>query len=107
MVSRMKVVQKNVKIHSYEVVPVSGRQSAAGGKIRITINPERCKGCGLCVDVCPKGNLRLSENINAKGHNYVEIIDADNCTGCGLCYQMCPDLVIEIENLSREKDSRG
>ena len=101
------MVQKNVKIHSYEVAPVSGKQSAAGGKIRITINPERCKGCGLCVDVCPKGNLRLSENINAKGHNYIEIVEPDNCTGCGLCYQMCPDLVIEIENLSREKDSRG
>ncbi len=102
----MRVVQKNVKIHSYEVVSASGKPSATGRKIRITINPERCKGCGLCVDVCPKGNLRLSEKINSKGHHYVELIEPDNCTGCGLCYQMCPDLVIEIENPSRA-ESRG
>jgi 2-oxoglutarate ferredoxin oxidoreductase subunit delta len=95
----MKAVQKNIKIHSYEVVMASSKQSATGKKVNIKLNIERCKGCGLCVDVCPRANLRLSKKINAKGHNYIEIIEQNNCTGCGLCYQMCPDLVIEIETL--------
>ena len=104
----MKTIQKNVKVHRYEVAPVSGNRPAnSGRKITIKLNPERCKGCGLCVDVCPKGNLRLSEKINSKGHHYVELIEPDKCTGCGLCYQMCPDLVIEIEKTPRGKSSRG
>ena len=93
----MKSVQKNIKVHSYKVVTVSGKPSAGRKKVVIKLNTERCKGCGLCVDVCPKGNLRLSKKMNSKGHCYIEIIDPESCTGCGLCFQMCPDLVIEIE----------
>ena len=36
---------------------------------KVTIDKDTCKGCGLCVTVCPKGILRLSESeINAKGY---------------------------------------
>jgi pyruvate-ferredoxin/flavodoxin oxidoreductase len=33
------------------------RQAGSGGLLSITINPEACKGCNLCVDVCPDGAL--------------------------------------------------
>jgi pyruvate-ferredoxin/flavodoxin oxidoreductase len=33
------------------------RQPGSGGLLSITINPEACKGCNLCVDVCPDGAL--------------------------------------------------
>ena len=36
---------------------------------KLTINVDNCKGCGLCVDVCPKKVLELASNkINKKGH---------------------------------------
>ena len=33
------------------------RQAGSGGLLAITVNPEACKGCNLCVDVCPDGAL--------------------------------------------------
>lgn len=33
------------------------KQAGSGGLLSITINPEACKGCNLCVEVCPDGAL--------------------------------------------------
>jgi pyruvate-ferredoxin/flavodoxin oxidoreductase len=33
------------------------KQKGSGGLLSITVNPEACKGCNLCVDVCPDGAL--------------------------------------------------
>lgn len=65
---------------------------------RITIDTERCKGCGLCVNACPVSILILSsESINKKGYSPAECIDMDRCTGCTSCAIMCPDVCIEVE----------
>jgi len=34
-----------------------GKQTGTGGLLSVTINPEACKGCNLCVAVCPDGAL--------------------------------------------------
>ncbi len=36
---------------------VEGRQKSGGGLLSVTVNPEACKGCNLCVAVCPDGAL--------------------------------------------------
>jgi pyruvate-ferredoxin/flavodoxin oxidoreductase len=33
------------------------KEKGAGGLLSITVNPEACKGCNLCVEVCPDGAL--------------------------------------------------
>ncbi len=33
------------------------KQKGSGGLLSITINPEACKGCNICVDVCPDDAL--------------------------------------------------
>jgi pyruvate-ferredoxin/flavodoxin oxidoreductase len=33
------------------------RQKGSGGLLSITIDPEACKGCNICVDVCPEDAL--------------------------------------------------
>ena len=36
---------------------VEAKQKGMGGLLSITVNPEACKGCNLCVAVCPDGAL--------------------------------------------------
>lgn len=66
--------------------------------VKITFKTDTCKGCGLCVDACPKKILRISPDvINKKGHHPAEITDEAACVGCASCATMCPDCVIKIE----------
>ncbi|MDO5014806.1 MAG: 4Fe-4S binding protein [Clostridia bacterium] len=65
---------------------------------KLTIREDRCKGCGLCVDVCPKKVLELSEKIiNKKGHHPVQAVNEEDCISCAFCATMCPDCVITVE----------
>lgn len=65
---------------------------------KLTFNEELCKGCGLCVDACPKGILTLSRTrLNRKGHTPVEQTEPEKCIGCAFCALMCPDCVITVE----------
>jgi len=63
---------------------------------RAVVDPERCKGCEYCVEVCPKKNLSMSTGVNQRGHHYA-VFDADQgCSGCGQCAVVCPDVAIEV-----------
>lgn len=63
----------------------------------VIFDSERCKGCELCVDACPKKILALSQtNINIHGFHPAEITDKTKCTGCKFCFLMCPDLAVTV-----------
>ncbi|MCF0237000.1 MAG: 4Fe-4S dicluster domain-containing protein [Sphaerochaetaceae bacterium] len=65
---------------------------------KVTFEEQLCKGCGLCVEACPKGILTLSRTrLNQKGHSPVEMTDQEKCIGCAFCATMCPDSVITVE----------
>ena len=66
--------------------------------VRVTINENLCKGCGLCVRACPKHIIALSKTkINAKGYHPAEVTDMEACIGCTSCARTWPDVVIRIE----------
>ena len=66
--------------------------------VKITINEELCKGCGLCARACPKNLIELSKtNLNAKGYHPAVINDVEKCIACASCARTCPDVVIHIE----------
>lgn len=75
-------------------------------KSRIRFDIERCKGCGLCVLFCPQGHLRMSEEFNAQGNPYAEIVDPAACNACGICFKMCPDVAIDISDDMAETDAK-
>lgn len=59
---------------------------------------DRCKGCGLCISVCPKAIIALrSDKLNAKGFHPAGVDEMDKCIGCAFCATICPDNVIEVE----------
>ena len=65
---------------------------------KLTFDTNRSKGCGLCVEACPKGLLAIArDKINQKGHHPAEITDQEKCAGCAFCAMMCPDCVITVE----------
>lgn len=63
----------------------------------VLIQTDRCKGCALCVGVCPQHVLRLGEGYNARGYHPVQLDEsAGSCTGCAICAVMCPDVVFTV-----------
>ena len=65
---------------------------------KVTIDENRCKGCGLCVRACPKKIMQLSKTkLNEKGYHPAEVIDQEACIACASCAWSCPDTVITVE----------
>ncbi len=59
---------------------------------RFEITEDWCKGCDICVKMCPERCLRLNEQLIA------ELPDPDKCTCCRMCEWLCPDFAIKITN---------
>ncbi|MFA6221573.1 MAG: ferredoxin family protein [Desulfomonilaceae bacterium] len=79
-------------------------------KGRIRIDRERCKGCGLCITVCPKKKIEISPTLNTKGYYPATFLEEDiddtekiECTGCALCAITCPDIAIEVYREEKQK----
>lgn len=65
---------------------------------KIIVDKNVCKGCGLCVNACPKKIIALdTEEINAKGYHPARLTDEEKCIGCKSCALMCPDVAITVE----------
>ena len=72
---------------------------------RVFVNEERCKGCGLCIALCPSHVLERSARFNTKGYHPPEVTKPENCTGCDICGHVCPDFAIfGVRNVDKKKD---
>jgi len=71
-------------------------------KYKHTVDIERCKGCGLCVEVCPKHVLEISGEINPMGYYPVYQARSENCVFCSTCCIMCPDVAITITEIAED-----
>lgn len=55
----------------------------------IKICKERCKGCRLCVEFCPKKVLSIGIDKKVQA-------DVANCISCKRCEEVCPEFAIDI-----------
>jgi len=67
---------------------------------RVTIFPNWCKGCGLCVEFCPTKVLEQGED------GKVTIAHPEKCTACQWCELHCPDFAIFVVKIESEKEAK-
>lgn len=58
---------------------------------KITVIKYFCKGCGICINFCPKKVLDWDKDFKVFAKN------PDECIACHLCEFICPDFAIFIE----------
>jgi 2-oxoglutarate ferredoxin oxidoreductase subunit delta len=64
--------------------------------VTITVDSKFCKGCNLCIEVCPREVLSVSKERGAAGSLIVEATKPEACTSCMMCELICPDFAIVV-----------
>ena len=56
----------------------------------IKVDADRCSGCGICVQDCPVGAIRLKDK---------KALVRDECTRCGACVRNCPEEALNLDEI--------
>lgn len=68
----------------------------------VTFRQDRCKGCELCIGVCPKNIIIIDFDVtNRKGYHPAAVKEEDmpKCIACASCAKICPDSIITVERV--------
>jgi NAD-dependent dihydropyrimidine dehydrogenase PreA subunit len=57
----------------------------------LQFEPERCTGCGTCVDVCPHAVFAMNSHA-------AHLSRPDDCMECGACQVNCPSGAIVVDS---------
>lgn len=57
---------------------------------KITVDNEKCTGCGECVDSCPGEVYELKDGKAVP-------VDIDECHGCHTCEAVCDEDACQVE----------
>lgn len=63
---------------------------------QIEIDPKMCKGCHICISVCPHNVLEVSKEVDNRGFFLPVVADIEACKVCRLCELECPDFAIVV-----------
>ena len=55
------------------------------GNMKTVCELNKCAGCMACVDICPKGAIKIKDSLSA----YNAEIDENKCIGCNACHKVC------------------
>jgi len=58
--------------------------------MRITVDKDKCTGCGTCKEACPKGQKIWKINDKATPSNL------EYCHLCTICASKCPEQAIQV-----------
>ena len=73
--------------------PVSAPRSAA---VVVEIDEAWCKGCDICIKLCPERCLALTER------QVATVVRPQACTGCRVCEWLCPDFAVSVRVATAE-----
>lgn len=76
-----------------EVCPIDAltRDAATGA---VVVDKDLCFGCGMCVDACPHGNMRLDDAS-------FKAVKCDLCNGNPICVQVCMAEALHFGNIEQ------
>ena len=62
----------------------------------VQIDKDACKGCGICIAMCPMQILEFSDDLNNRGVRYPKVTMEEKCTKCANCMIYCPDFAVVV-----------
>ena len=86
-------------IRCFSFLKINNEKHQFMSKIKgaIVVDTNRCKGCALCIEACPKDVIALTaKRVNVNGYPYAAAERPDDCIGCASCAVVCPDGCIEV-----------
>jgi Na+-translocating ferredoxin:NAD+ oxidoreductase subunit B len=69
-------------------------RSVAAANYYSVIDPQKCQGCGTCIDRCHMHAI--------SAQNDISVVNLTKCIGCGLCVTGCPANVAVLEKKAGE-----
>lgn len=64
--------------------------------VPVWVNEKRCKGCDICVSLCPVGVLSMRLDSKVILGKVAEVSFPESCIGCKECELHCPDFAISV-----------
>lgn len=61
--------------------------------LEITVHEQACRGCEMCVDICPTKVFEFNSE-----KRLCEVKHAEDCIGCLSCAYLCPSGAISHKN---------
>jgi 2-oxoglutarate ferredoxin oxidoreductase subunit delta len=66
---------------------------------KLSIEERMCRGCGLCVDVCPVDCFEFDDE-----RRIARVKNSDDCLGCLSCQFLCPSTAVRVADVVLSKD---
>lgn len=80
-----------------EKYPIEKHPAPARLRGVLHYDPEKCTGCGMCVQDCPAQALELI-TLDKKNKQFVLRYHMDRCTFCAQCVQSCKFNCLDMSN---------
>jgi heterodisulfide reductase subunit A2 len=74
--------------------------------LKAIVDPQRCDGCALCIDVCPYNAITLHTiEAGQEGGEARKIVSINTaqCKGCGICQGTCPKLGVNVAGFTLQQ----
>src|SRR5450759_496065 len=69
----------------------------------VLLKVDKCSLCGFCMQVCPRGVLRIQED----SRETVLLRSGRSCSGCGKCVRICPAQGLKLDKLNPGAEISG
>ena len=79
-----------IMMNTFKLRPLEARDGWAAIKgVTVTVNQDKCNGCGACADKCITGAMTMKDD--------KAVIDYSLCKVCGRCASLCMRDAIKVE----------